>query len=122
MNVNFEELAHFSPWEFFVTEVQCIHNLPNQWKHIENIYLLAKVLDEIREEFGAPIKVTSGFRTPYVNCEVGGVPDSFHQFGRAADITCSRLDDFRKLCDICKRYEFTEYIEYPQKRFIHLAI
>lgn len=118
----FEELTHFSPWEFFVTNVQCIHNLPNQWKHIENVYLLAKVLDEIREEFGSPIKVNSGFRTPYVNCEVNGVSDSYHLYGRAADITCSYLDDFSKLCDICKRYQFTECIEYPNQRFIHVAL
>ena len=43
-------------------------------------------LDNLRERFGFPIAVTSGYRTPYHNKAVGGSPKSAHILGRAADI------------------------------------
>lgn len=43
-------------------------------------------LDEVRTACGFPLKVNSGFRTPEHNRSVGGVPDSAHVRGYAADI------------------------------------
>lgn len=43
-------------------------------------------LDRARDFFGAPIILTCGYRTPEHNAEIGGVPDSEHILGRAADI------------------------------------
>jgi zinc D-Ala-D-Ala carboxypeptidase len=43
-------------------------------------------LDRAREYFGAPIVMTCGYRTPEHNAEIGGVPNSEHIYGRAADI------------------------------------
>ncbi len=47
---------------------------------------LINVLEQIREHFGKPVVVTSGYRTPDWNKEVGGVVNSEHLFGTAADI------------------------------------
>jgi Peptidase M15 len=53
-----------------------------------NIISLARMLDEIREEFGdRPITVNSWYRPPDVNAAVGGVLDSQHLLGWAVDIT-----------------------------------
>ena len=49
-------------------------------------YLIEKVLDPVREWYGKPIYVNSGYRCPELNKAVGGVPDSFHLTGCAADI------------------------------------
>lgn len=44
------------------------------------------VLEPMRVALGGPIIVTSGFRSPAVNSAVGGVWNSRHLLGRAADI------------------------------------
>ena len=49
--------------------------------------LVDTVLDPLREAWGKPITVTSGYRCPALNAAVGGVSTSLHQIGRAADIT-----------------------------------
>ena len=47
---------------------------------------LVKVLEAIRSYFGKPITITSGYRTPAHNREVGGAKGSQHVNGTAADI------------------------------------
>src|SRR5690625_43179 len=42
--------------------------------------------DEIRDELGAPIRVSSGYRTPDYNRFVGGAPVSEHMAFRALDL------------------------------------
>jgi putative chitinase len=51
----------------------------------QNVLNLAKELDNIRKAYG-PIGVTSWYRPPGVNRRVGGVPNSTHLTGSAADI------------------------------------
>ena len=47
---------------------------------------LVTVLDALREHFDAPCKVNSGCRCESHNSGVGGVPNSQHILGKAADI------------------------------------
>ena len=47
---------------------------------------LVVLLQCIREHFGKPVYITSGYRTPEHNAEVGGSKSSQHLLGRAADI------------------------------------
>jgi zinc D-Ala-D-Ala carboxypeptidase len=49
--------------------------------------LVDDVLDPLREAWGAPLRVTSGYRCSALNKAVGGVPHSQHITGEAADIT-----------------------------------
>lgn len=49
--------------------------------------LVNVILDPLRDAYHAPITVTSGFRNARVNKLVGGVRDSQHTKGEAADIT-----------------------------------
>lgn len=48
--------------------------------------LVALVLDPLRADVGRPVRVTSGYRSPAVNSQVGGSPTSQHLRGEAADI------------------------------------
>ena len=48
--------------------------------------LVKEVLDPVREAYGKPIVVNSGYRCPKHNAEVGGVAGSQHLRGEAADI------------------------------------
>lgn len=59
--------------------------------------LVAAVLDPLRERWGRPITVTSGFRCPELNSLVGGTPDSQHLRGEAADITAGSPDENARL-------------------------
>ena len=47
---------------------------------------LVVLLQAIREHFGKPITITSGYRTAAHNKSVGGAKSSQHLLGRAADI------------------------------------
>ena len=49
--------------------------------------LVTQVLDPLREAWGAPIRVTSGYRSTELNRAVGGVPHSQHTLGEAADVS-----------------------------------
>ena len=57
-------------------------------------------LDEIREAYGKPMVVTSGYRCKKHNAEVGGVWPSDHTDGEAADIACTRDGDRFRLIKI----------------------
>ena len=48
--------------------------------------VLTVVLQCIREHFGKPVTITSGYRTAAHNAAVGGTKSSQHLLGRAADI------------------------------------
>ena len=48
--------------------------------------LLVSKLQKLRDEWGRPLKVTSGYRCEVHNREVGGVEKSLHRAGQAADI------------------------------------
>ena len=54
--------------------------------------LVDNVLDPLREAYGKPINVNSGFRCEKHNKEVGGVPNSQHVKGEAADIRPGTLN------------------------------
>ena len=47
---------------------------------------LAALLQKIRDHFGRPVVITSGYRTVAHNKSVGGAAYSQHLYGRAADI------------------------------------
>ena len=47
---------------------------------------LATNLQIIRDHFGKPITINSGYRSPAHNEKIGGVKDSYHTKGMASDI------------------------------------
>lgn len=51
------------------------------------IALVDNVLDPLRRQWGGPITVNSGYRSPRLNAAVGGVTSSQHTTGHAADIS-----------------------------------
>ena len=78
---------NFSLAELTVTST----GLPNQPNalQLENLKALAKkVLQPVRDLYGQPITVNSGFRSVSVNISVGGSKTSQHCKGEAADLDC----------------------------------
>jgi hypothetical protein len=66
------------------------------------IYLCAAVLQPLRDAIGKPVQVTSGYRSARLNAHVGGVPNSAHLNGLAADIHVDSDDDARQKFEILK--------------------
>lgn len=63
-----------------------IRNNPGQTDIINLCALVHKVLQPLREAMGHPIKIGSGFRSLALNQAVGGVSNSQHMRGEAADL------------------------------------
>jgi len=63
-----------------------IDNLPNDEQVEALIELVENVLDPVREHFGRPVTVNSGFRGKKLNKAIGGSKSSQHCKGEAADI------------------------------------
>ena len=53
---------------------------------------LVQLLQDIRDHFGVPVVITSGYRTASHNARVGGSKSSQHLLGRAADIQVQDTD------------------------------
>jgi hypothetical protein len=63
-----------------------ISNMPTE-EHINNFKLLAeKVFEPIREHFGVPIHISSGYRSKALNTAIKGSLSSQHCSGEAIDI------------------------------------
>lgn len=78
--------------------------------------LVDKVLDPLREAWGKPITVTSGYRCPQINRMVKGVATSMHLTGQAADITTGNMIDNRKLYQLAQDLKLP-YFELIGKKY-----
>ena len=58
---------------------------------------LLEMIDEVREIYGKPIRINSGYRTEAHNRKVGGVDSSSHIKGLAIDVSCTKSDDRFKM-------------------------
>ena len=63
-----------------------IRNNPGQTDVVNLCALVHNVLQPLRDAMGEPIKIGSGFRTLKLNNAVGGVRNSQHMKGEAADL------------------------------------
>lgn len=88
--------------------------------------LVGKVLDPLREKYGKPITVNSGYRCPELNKAVGGSKTSDHMNGFSVDITASSKKENAILFQIIKdNFDFDQLIwekgnsEYPD--WVHVS-
>jgi uncharacterized protein YcbK (DUF882 family) len=77
---------------FTAAELQC--QCPRKENGIDPNFV--KRLDELREKFGLPLVISSGYRCPEHNAAVGGVPKSQHMQGIAADIYTAKMNSVDK--------------------------
>ena len=80
---------HFTIEELYASKTakaKDINNKPSVQQMINLVYLTAFVLEPLREAMNEPIKIGSGFRSKELNKAVGGVQNSQHMKGQAADL------------------------------------
>lgn len=127
-------MKHFSEKEFWCRCSQCqkgdaelgippggmIGGVPENVKA-----LVENVLDPLREKYGKPIKVNSGYRCPNHNLAVGGATQSQHMKGEAADIAPGDSgqvtgDSLERMVEIIKQNgKWDQMIVYPT--FVHVS-
>lgn len=103
-----------------------IENLPS-WEIMEHLTEFAFFLDDLREEWGSGIIVSSGYRNEKLNKEVGGVASSVHQIGYAADIIPANgeFEKFAKFVEEWAKNKFYDQIIIERKkttRWIHIGL
>lgn len=98
-----------------------LDNNPKDQKTWNNLFELVRViLDPARERLGAPIYVSSGYRSQEVNRAVRGQPFSQHTKGQAVDIYCSK-GLMKRLLEILKTLPFDQLGIYERKGFFHVS-
>lgn len=106
-----------------VAEEKNINNSPDQ-KITKNLELLINnILDPLRDMYGKPIIVNSGYRSPELNKAVGGVETSQHVQGLAADITggSQRENKFLFNAIIGLELPFDQVIDEKNYSWIHVS-
>ena len=93
INNNQRLSEHFVLGEFVSSPTAEAHKIPNtplkcHITALEN--LCVRCLEPTRQHFGWPITIGSGYRCPKLNALVGGVDNSQHMKGEAADISVPR--------------------------------
>lgn len=98
-----------------------IKNIPSISECDNLLNLIFYVLQPLRDKLGKPIIINSGYRCKALNCKVGGVANSQHLLGQAADIRINGCN-VNTLIDFIK----TSGIEYDQlinefDKWVHIS-
>ena len=107
-------MKHFSEKEF---RCKCCGQTGSSQAAANIRALVDEVLDPAREKLGKPIVVNSGYRCPKRNLAVGGVTNSQHMAGEAADICCEDNKLLKQI--IVENGKYDQLIEYPT--FLHVS-
>lgn len=116
-------MKYFSIEEMCKTDHKGIQNIPNDIQKNNLTILINECLDKIRESYGGPINVSSGFRCAKLNEAVGGAKTSQHERGQAADLKCA---DNKKLIQIIEKLGIYDQLIYEygtdtQPGWVHVS-
>ena len=121
---------NFSLEEFVKSETAKKYNIDNTPPQnvINNIVSLCGVLQNIRDKYGKPININSGYRCPKLNSKVGGSKTSQHMNGSAADISVGSVKQNKELFDFIVKMAKNEEIQFRQLideydyKWVHIAV
>ena len=85
-------------------------NQPTVQQMVNMTYGCLMLLEPARQAIGCSIIITSGFRCEAVNRQVGGVKNSQHLVGQAADIRPCNPQQFQRLVDFLRACEHTDQL------------
>ena len=93
-----------------------VYNIPSH-EVIANLKRVCGWLEVLRERYGAPIIINSGYRSLQLNKKIGGVPTSNHLTGCAADIRVSGMEQLIRYAAI-----LLDYADESKQEFDELLI
>lgn len=94
-------------------------NIPSMQTVCNLTYGVATILEPARLKVGCAIVVTSGYRNSVLNSQVGGVTNSQHLTGCAADITCP-VDKMPTLIEILRNNTHVDQL-LTAKTWLHVS-
>ena len=97
-------LSEFCNWNKYPA------NQPTMQQMVNMTYGCLMLLEPAREAIGCPLIINSGFRCEAVNRQVGGVPNSQHLLGQAADIRPQDPEQFHRLVAFLKAHALTDQL------------
>lgn len=80
--------------------------------------LVDTILQPLRDTWGKPLHINSGYRCPELNKAVGGKPTSQHLKGEACDVACDKPAELARLA-ILLHLPYDQIILYPT--FVHFS-
>ena len=85
--------------------------------------LMGAILEPLRQRYGKAITISSGFRNAQVNKAVGGVADSQHTKGEAADITAGSKMENQRLARliVSMNLPFDQLIDEEGYAWVHVS-
>ena len=100
-----------------------IWNGANREQEDNLIALVAAVLDPLRTAYGKPIHISSGYRCPTLNKAIGGVVNSQHMKGEAADLDLGSTTENRKLAKfiVDLKLPFDQLIDEANYAWVHVS-
>ena len=95
---------HFKLGEFTKSNSHSeVYNIPSH-EAIANLKRVCGWLEVLRERYGKPVIINSGYRSPQLNKKIGGVPTSNHLTGCAADIRVANMEQLIRYAAILLDY------------------
>lgn len=104
---------HFKAQEFAQKDYRCDKILIDSE--------LVEVLENVRKHFNNPVIITSGYRTPEYNKKIGGVKNSQHTKGTAADIKV-KMVTANEVQNYLKRKYWDKYGIGSYQNFTHIDV
>lgn len=116
---------HFSLSEMTLSQTAVrngIDNRPGEAEIAALKLLCEEVLERVRRHFNRPVIISSGYRSPALNREIGGSSTSQHCKGEAADFTVPGLSNL-EVCDwMHRRLNYDQLIyEYGEAGWVHCS-
>lgn len=110
--MNMWRTRHFTLQEFIKSDTAEKYGIDNTPPVVvaQNLCILAAQLEVARGIWQKPIIINSGYRCDQLNQIVGGVNNSFHKKGLAADIRISSQSEGEKLAAILKQLPLADAI------------
>jgi len=118
---------NFSLAELIFSRTAVDNNIEEQFKPSDSVKinlreLAERILQPIRNKYGRPITVNSGYRCPRLNAHpaINGSPNSDHMKGMAADITCQNARELYDIATLMK-LPFKQLIYDKEKNLVHVS-
>lgn len=99
-----------------------IDNTPDFESELNIYNVLIPRLNQIREEWGHPIYVNSGYRCEKLNKKVGGSKKSSHMKGLSVDLTTGNRESNKRLFNLIRaKFQFDQLIDEQNYSWIHIG-
>ena len=105
-----------------------IDNIPND-EHLKNLQVVVdEIAQPLRDHFGKPVRINSGYRSPALNDAIGGSKKSQHSKGEALDLEIDGVSNMEVAGWITENCDYDQVIlefynpaEGPNSGWVHAS-